>query len=116
MKLTSLLPYRGGDKMKSRHSINPKTYARAVVAIALLVSWGLAAFTGFLLWFAPKGAGAGKLLLFLGLTRHEWGEVHFVMSVTALGITVIHLVVDWRALRGVLHYLISVYRHPNLLE
>lgn len=100
--------------MKSIHPVNPKTYARAVVAISLLVSWGLAAFTGFLLWFAPRGAG--KLPLFLGLTRHEWGNVHFVMSVVALGITVIHIVVDWRALRGVLHYLISVHRHPNLLE
>lgn len=102
--------------MKSRHSMNSKAYARAVVAISLLVSWSLAAFTGFLLWFAPRGAGAGRLLLFLGLTRHEWGDVHFVMSVIALGVTAIHLVIDWRALRGVLHYLISVHRHPNLLE
>jgi Domain of unknown function (DUF4405) len=100
--------------MKSRRSINANAYARAVVAIALLVSWSLAAFAGFLLWFAPRGAG--KLLLLLGFTRHEWGDVHFVMSVIALGITAIHLVIDWRALRGVLHYLISVHRHPNLLE
>jgi len=102
--------------MKPRRSINPKAYTRAVVAIALLVSWSLAAFTGFLLWFAPRGSGAGRLPLLLGLTRHTWGDVHFVMSVIALGITVMHLVIDWRALRGVLHYLISVHRHPNLLE
>jgi hypothetical protein len=96
--------------------MNSKAYARAVVAITLLASWSLAAFTGFLLWFAPRGAGTGRPLLFLGLTRHEWSNVHFVMSVIALGITAIHLVIDWRALRGVLHYLISVHRHPNLLE
>lgn len=100
--------------MKSKRSINSKVYARAVVAIALLVSWSLAAFTGFLLWFAP-GAGVRRLL-FLGLTRHEWGNVHFVMSVIALGITVIHILIDWRALKGMLRYLISVHRHPNLLE
>jgi hypothetical protein len=102
--------------MKSRRSINPKAYAPAVVAIALLVSWGLAVFTGFLLWFAPKGAGLGRLPWFLGLTRHEWGDVHFVTSVVALGIAVIHIVIDWRVLRGMIHYLISVHRSPDLLK
>ncbi|QMS92077.1 hypothetical protein HUN01_32400 [Nostoc edaphicum CCNP1411] len=42
--------------MKPRHPVNPKAYVRAVIAIALLISWSLAAFTGFLLWFAPRGA------------------------------------------------------------
>ncbi|MGA7936942.1 MAG: DUF4405 domain-containing protein [Kovacikia sp.] len=102
--------------MKPTHSFNPKAYIRAVVAIALLVSWGLTACTGFLLWLAPTGKGVGRLPLFLGLTRHEWGEVHFVLSVIALGITIIHIVVDWRALRGVLRYLVNFNRPPNLLE
>jgi hypothetical protein len=102
--------------MKPKHSVNPTAYIRGVVAIALLVSWGLTAFTGFLLRFAPIGEGSGRLPLFLGLTKHEWGDVHFVLSVIALGITILHIVIDWRALRGVLHYLISFNRHPNLIE
>jgi hypothetical protein len=102
--------------MKPKRSANSKAYIRALVAVSLLVSWGLAALTGFLLWFAPKGAGAGRLSLLLGLTRHEWGNVHFVLSVVALSITTIHIVVDWRALQKVLRYLISVHRHSSQLE
>lgn len=101
--------------MKPRYPVNPKTYIRAVVAISLLVSWGLTALTGFLLRFSPTGPRTGRLL-FLGLARHEWSDVHFALSVFALGVTAIHLVVDWRVLKGVIRYLISGHRHPNLLE
>jgi hypothetical protein len=38
------------------------------------------------------------------------------MSVIAFGMTVIHLVVDWRALQAVIGYLVSVHRQNNLLE
>ena len=102
--------------MKSRRLANPKGYVRAVVAIALLVSWSLAVFTGFLLWFAPTGPRTGRLPLLLALTRHQWGDIHFITSVIAFNVTIIHLVVDWRALRAVIGYLVIVHRQNNLLE
>lgn len=85
--------------MKRRHSAH-RLYVRAVVAIALLIGWGLTALTGFLLRFAPTGPRAGNVPLLLGMTRHEWGDAHFVISVIALCITVVHLVVDWQVLQG----------------
>lgn len=96
--------------MLYKRPINLRNYIRAVVVLALLIGWSLAAFTGFLLWFAPSGRGLGRVPLFLGLTRHEWGDIHFFISAIALGVTAVHLMLDWRALRKSLRYLINVRR------
>ena len=102
--------------MKHRRKINLKAYFRAMVALALIVSWSLAALTGFLLWVAPRGPGAGRLPFLLGLTRPEWGHIHFLASVAALGVTIVHVVIDWQVLCRLIRYLISVHRHPNFFE
>ncbi len=102
--------------MEHRRTINFRAYFRAIIALALIICWSLAAITGFLLSLAPRGQGAGRLPWLLGLNRHQWGDVHFLISVVALCVTVIHLVIDWRVLRGLLRYLISVHRRPDLFE
>ncbi|MFH1031397.1 MAG: DUF4405 domain-containing protein [Chloroflexota bacterium] len=96
--------------MEKRRSIRFKVYARAVVAIMLIVVWLLAAFTGLLLWLTPTGPGSGQRVLLLGLTKQEWGDIHFWISVAVLIVTLIHIVIDWKALRGVIRYLTSVHR------
>lgn len=103
-------------KVKPRRSINFRAYFRAVVAIALIVCWSLAAISGFLMHFAPRGQGLGRLPWLLGLNRHQWGEFHFTISVVALCITIIHVVIDWRVLIGLLRYLVSVRRRRDLLD
>jgi Domain of unknown function (DUF4405) len=55
-------------------------------------------------------AALGLRLLFLGLTKREWGDLHLWFSLIALGVTLLHLVIDWRGLYGCLHYLASVHR------
>jgi hypothetical protein len=59
---------------------NFKAHVRALVALALIVVWGLAAASGFLLWFAPYGPRSGWQVLFLGLTKHQWKGVHFWLA------------------------------------
>ena len=66
--------------------------------------------SGFLLWIAPSGPRSGYRLLFLGLTKREWGDLHLWFSLIALGVTLLHVVIDWRGLYGCLHYLASVHR------
>lgn len=102
--------------MKRKHTVNLRTYIRAVVTWILLIGWSFAALTGFLLWFAPGGPRAGKVPLFLGLTRHEWGDLHFLISLMALYVTVVHIILDWRALLKLSRYLLHVHQHPDLLE
>lgn len=90
--------------------INLKTYSRAVIAIAMMVTWSLVAISGFLLWIAPSGPRSGYRILFLGLTKREWGDLHLCFSLIALGVTLLHVVIDWRGLCGCLRYLASAHR------
>jgi hypothetical protein len=102
--------------MKHRRPIKVKVYARAVVAIMLVTVWSLVALTGLLLWLAPEGYRAGRQLLLLGLTKNEWGDIHFWIAVAVLTVTVVHIIIDWKALRGVIRYLASVHRGQKVLE
>ena len=100
--------------MKQKRPINVKVYTRAVVAIMLFTVWTLVGLTGLLLWLAPSGSGSGKEALLFELTKSEWGEVHFWFSVATLAVTVVHLIIDWKALRGVLRYLTSAHRGSSV--
>jgi hypothetical protein len=82
----------------------------------LITVWSLVALTGLLLWLAPSGPRSGRQLLLLGLTKGEWGDVHFWIGVATAVVTLIHLIIDWRALRGVIRYLTSVHRNPGIRE
>lgn len=54
---------------------------------------GLAA-TGLLLAYRlPSGSGAAAVL---GLTRHEWGSVHFYLAAGLLVLMIAHVVLHWR--------------------
>ena len=96
--------------MIHKRPIKPKIYARAVTAITLIVVWLLSAFSGLVLWLAPEIRRAGQQKLLFGITKENWGDVHFWICVAVLVVTVLHIVIDWKALRGVIRYLTSVHR------
>ncbi|MFB0559174.1 MAG: DUF4405 domain-containing protein [Dehalococcoidales bacterium] len=100
--------------MKRRRPIKVKVYSRAVVAIMLITVWSLVAVSGLVLWLAPSGPRAGQQLLLMGLTKSEWGDIHFWIAVAVLTVTLVHIIIDWKALRGVIRYLTSVHRSPRL--
>jgi hypothetical protein len=96
--------------MSEKRVIKPKVYARAIVAIALIIVWVLSALSGLILWLAPDGRQAGRQLLLFGITKQNWGEIHFWICVAVVVVTVVHIIIDWKALRGVIRYLTSVHR------
>ena len=99
---------------EKRRVIKPKVYARAIIAIALITVWVLSAFSGLILWFAPDVRQAGRQLLLFGITKQNWGEIHFWICVAAMVVTVLHIIIDWKALRGVIRYLTSVHRDTTI--
>ncbi len=78
---------------------------RAAIGIALIATWGVATFTGILLYVAPTGRRAGQQELLLGLTKETWGDIHWWVSLVAVVITVIHVAVDWKTFRACVRHL-----------
>lgn len=60
------------------------------------------AFIGFLLGLVlPKGPKAPEMAkYFLGLHRHQWGNVHFYLSIAFVILVVIHLILSWNWIKG----------------
>jgi len=96
--------------MSEKRPIKPKVYARAITAIALIIVWVGSAFSGIILWLAPEVRRAGQQALLFGITKENWGDIHFWICVAVVVITTVHIVIDWKALRGVIRYLTSVHR------
>lgn len=51
--------------------------------------------TGYILRF-PLPPGTNKSLTLWTLTRHQWGEVHFWVSLGLLGVILLHLCLHWQ--------------------
>jgi len=80
---------------------------RGLVSIGLLISWAISALSGIILYLAPSGQRVGKTLLLFGLTRHEWSGFHTWSSFLALGITILHVLVNWKILIAVIKCLVK---------
>lgn len=66
-----------------------------VDVVTLLVFFGLVE-TGLLLYFVlPPGSGKQGLSLW-GLSRHEWGDIHFWLSLAIIALIVLHVVLHWQ--------------------
>ena len=59
-------------------------------------------FIGFLMGlFLPKGPTAPESAkYFLGLHRHQWGNIHFYLSITFTVLIIIHLIFSWKWIKG----------------
>jgi hypothetical protein len=80
---------------------------RGLVGLALLVSWAASGLSGFILYLAPSGRKSGQAMLPFESTKHQWAEFHTWTSFLALGVTVVHFMVDWKILVAVIKYLVK---------
>jgi hypothetical protein len=67
--------------------------------VNLLLWWSFCALagTGFLLAFRlPPGSQGGQGLAALGLSRHEWGEIHTWIGYVVVAAILLHLLLHWR--------------------
>ena len=60
------------------------------------------AFIGLLLGLViPKGPKAAESAkYFLGLHRHQWGNIHFYLSIAFIILVIIHIVLSWSWIKG----------------
>jgi hypothetical protein len=98
----------------SRTALNAIVDAVAYAGIVVLAATGL-----MLRWQMPpgsgglhgmgSGAGAGSrsVTVVWGLSRHEWGSIHYWIALVLMGVLAVHLVLHWKwivcVLRGKPH-------------
>lgn len=63
-----------------------------VIAAAVMVAMVA---TGYILRF-PLPPGTNKTSILWGLTRHQWGTVHFWISIALLVLVVVHVCLHWQ--------------------
>lgn len=69
---------------------------RILNALLWLVFCAMAG-TGLLLAYRlPPGSRGGAGLTALGLSRHEWGDIHMWLSFAFIGLILVHLALHWR--------------------
>lgn len=79
-----------------------KNTLKFILDSLLFISVTSTAAIGFLLGFViPKGRTAAPAeKFFLGLHRHEWGDLHLILGISMLVILVLHLCLNWPWIKG----------------
>jgi hypothetical protein len=73
-----------------------KTKTNFWLDLAILTTFLLTALTGLLLWVVlPGGRGSGETVL-LGLTRHQWIDLHNWIALAMLAGVTLHLTLHWK--------------------
>jgi hypothetical protein len=70
-----------------------KTPLKFIIDLTLYVDVCSIAILGLMLGFViPRGARGGS---FLGLYRHQWGDIHLFLSLVLILLLVLHLWMNW---------------------
>ncbi len=103
--------------VESQNYFMNRTLANIIIdIIAAFLLLGMIA-TGYLLRF-PLPPGSNKMLNLWGYTRHQWGDVHFWISLGLLIVFVIHLALHWNWIVTVIGkrcYWVKT-AHPSLIR
>lgn len=94
-----------------------RTIANIIIDIvAAFLFLGMIA-TGYILRF-PLPPGSNKTLSLWGYTRHQWGDVHFWISMGLLAVSVVHLVLHWNWIVTVIGKRCHLVKtaHPSLVR
>lgn len=86
--------------MKKRTTFN------FIVDLFSFISFAILILSGFAIKYMPHGGGHGRGYhggqgsaegpsLFLNITRHKWGDIHFIVSIVFIALVLVHLVMHW---------------------
>jgi len=81
-----------------------KTTWKYLVDTLLFISFIGIAFIGILMAFflaeGPTSQARDSEKYFLGLHRHQWGDIHLYLSLAFTALVVIHLILEWNWIKG----------------
>jgi hypothetical protein len=90
--------------------ISPLVYTKGIIGVLLLIAWSCVLTTGIIMWAAPHGQGRGSEPFLLDLSRRDWGELHLYLALIAVGITIIHVIVDWKPFVSHLRHIVNAHK------
>jgi hypothetical protein len=67
----------------------------ALAAIGYMIKYVLPPGTGGLGRQFSGGRGAGEIKTLLSMTRHQWGAIHFYLSIIFVTLIALHLILHW---------------------
>ena len=73
-----------------------------LIDIIAFISFIFVVSTGVLMRYVlpPR---SGQSIEILGMSRHEWGDIHFYITFIFLAILSIHLILHWKFIRNMFH-------------
>jgi len=72
-----------------------------VDTLMFLCILGIVAIGVLMAFFIPEGrAGLGQSKYFLGLHRHQWGDIHLYLSLVFVALVAVHIVLAWSWIKG----------------
>ena len=82
------------------------------IDVVLLLSVLGLVLTGFLIyWLLPPGSGGrggGGGLTLWGLSRHDYGDIHFYLALAMMVLALLHLLLHWKWVLGTLKNIFSL--------
>ena len=97
--------------------VRVRIWSRAVTDIVLVLLWLPATLSGVILWaplgVVPEGPGKGEREMLWGYTTGQWGEIHWWLSAAAVGFTLLHILLNLRAFKGAIKYLVRARGIPS---
>ncbi len=106
-----------------------RTTLNFVIDFISFISLFSLACTGFIIKYVlPPGSGGGHGQGFRGgrgpaeikslwsMTRHEWGDIHFYLSVVFIALVLVHLVLHWTWIKNYIKSLFGIKRSGKKIE
>jgi len=85
-----------------------KTVWNLIVNVLLYLLGCVLVSTGAILYFLlVPGSRGGHGLSLLGMSRHEWGDIHFYLACGITALTIIHLLLNWPWIKAVVKRYVS---------
>lgn len=72
--------------------------ARIAIFFSAMFLGLVSLFTGLVLYFWPHGPRSGQLI-FMGLNKAGWSDLHVYSSMLTLVVLIVHLVLNWRSIK-----------------
>ncbi len=98
-----------------------RNYLNIIIDILLLIVFSAVSGIGLLIKYAlPSGYAQrhqgihSSISQWMGMGRHEWGEIHWILSLLLLVLLILHLVLHWKMIGGICRKMIP-QKHTRYL-